>query len=244
MPAAWTLQGTAFHAAIEQYERSRRALPLREVIDFYYLTWDTGLTEMKKREPDQSKWLTGSKTSGEKDSATRRERGAAQVAGYVDFAERSPFEIWESPDGPAVELEFRAELGGVEVLGYIDQVLEAPDGALWVRDLKTGSRLPDSALQLGVYAEALEQKYSMRPRWGDFFMCKNNGPTKPYDLSGYTAERLGRWFARLDRAVKAGVFIPNPGDSCRTCNVSRFCDAVGSDRETYGGYNLDRLPSS
>jgi hypothetical protein len=118
-------------------------------------------------------------------------------------------------------------------------VLEAPDGDLWVRDVKTGSKLPDSALQLGVYAEAVEQTYGLRPRWGDYFMCKNNSPTKPFDLSGYTAARLGRWFARLDRAVNAGVFIPNPGDACRTCSVSRFCDAVGEDRETYGGSDLD-----
>jgi hypothetical protein len=70
-------------------------------------------------------------------------------------------------------------------------------------------------------------------------MCKNNAPTKPADLSGYTTARLGRWFARLDHAVNAGVFIPNPGDACRVCSVSQYCDAVGDDRETYGGSDLD-----
>lgn len=215
-------------------------LSLTECLAVYFNAWDGGIAALQAVEPDRSKWLTGSKTiSGFKDVGRRRDRGAAQVAAYFEFSESNPFEIWQSPDGPAVELEFRITLGGVEVLGYIDQVLEAPDGALWVRDIKTGTKLPDSALQLGVYAEAVEQTYGIRPRWGDYFMCKNNAPTKPADLSCYTAARLGRWFARLDRAVKAGVYIPNPGDACRTCAVSRWCDAVGEDRDTYGGSDLD-----
>jgi hypothetical protein len=208
-------------------------------LEVYYAAWDAGLAEMQAREPDMSKWLTGSKTTGFTDAGRRRSRGADQVIGYCLAVRSSPFVIWESPDGPAVELEFRITLGGVEVVGFIDQVLEAPDGGLHVRDLKTGTKLPDSPLQLGVYAEAIEQQYGIRPRWGDYFMCKNNAPTKPADLSGYTADRLGRWFARLDRAVKAGVFIPSPGDACRTCAVARWCDAVGEDRDTYGGSDLD-----
>jgi hypothetical protein len=240
-PAAWTLQGTAVHAAVEFYERSLRTATLADVVAHFYSAWDTGLMWMQKAEPDMSRWLTGTpKTKGDADAARRRQRGAEQVAAYIGYAQASPFDIWQTPDGaPAVELEFRVVLGGVEVLGYIDQVLEAPDGSLWVRDVKTGTKLPESPLQLGVYAEALEQKYGVRPAQGDFFMCKNNAPTRPHDLSGFTSARLGRWFARVDRAIKAGVFIPNPGESCRTCSVSRWCDAVGSDRDTYGGTELD-----
>jgi RecB family exonuclease len=195
---------------------------------------------MQKAEPDLDRWRTGTpKTKGGVDATRRRQRGAEQVAAYIGYRRGDPFEIWESPDGPAVELEFRVELGGVEVLGYIDQVLEAPDGSLRVRDIKTGTKLPESAFQLGVYAEAVEQMYGVRPAFGDFFMCKNNAPTSAFDLRAYTTERLGRWFARLDRAVSVGAFIPNPGDACRTCGVARFCDAVGSDRDTYGGSDLD-----
>jgi hypothetical protein len=215
--------------------------PLSDVLDFYYGAWDTGLARMVETEPDLKKWRTGTpKTKGDVDAGRRRQRGAEQVAAYIGYRQGDPFEIWQTPTGdPAVELEFSVTLGGVQVLGYIDQVLEAPDGSLWVRDIKTGSKLPDSAVQLGVYAEAIEQMYGERPGFGDFFMCKNNEPTKPYDLSKYTAQRLGRWFARLDRAINARVFIPNPGDACRTCGVARFCDAVGNDRDTYGGSDLD-----
>lgn len=224
---------------MEAYEKSGRALSLGDMVSVYFEAWDSGIEALKAIEPDLSKWLTGSKTSGFTDVGRRRERGADQVMAYFQFSQANPFEIWESPDGPAVELHFSIVLGGVEVVGFIDQVLEAPDGGLWVRDVKTGTRLPDSAFQLGVYGVAVEQLYGIRPRWGDYFMCKNNAPTKAYDLSTYTADRLGRWFARLDRAVNAGVYIPNPGDACRTCSVSRYCDAVGPDWETYGGYNLD-----
>ena len=217
-------------------------MSLSEVIDAYYAAWDTGITRMQQAEPDLKRWMTGTpKTKGDVDAAKRRQRGAEQVASYIGSRQSDPFEIWTTPDGePAVELEFTVQLGGIEVLGYIDQVLETPDGeALHVRDLKTGTRLPDSALQLGVYAEAVEQKYGIRPAFGDYWMAKNVAPTAPFDLSKYTTARLGRWFARLDRAITAGVFIPNPGESCRTCGVAKWCDAVGVDRETYGGSDLD-----
>ena len=241
MPAAWTLQGTAVHEAVEFYEKSDSAVELGDVLAVYYEAWDTGLMHMQETEPDLSKWMTGTpKTKGNVDAGNRRKRGAEQVAAYIGYRQNDPFEIWETPDGRlAVELEFRVVLGGVEVLGYIDQVLEAPDGSLRVRDIKTGTKLPESAVQLGVYAEAVEQMCGVRPGFGDFFMCKNNAPTSAYDLSKYTTERLGRWFARLDRAINARVFIPNPGDACRVCGVSRYCDAVGSDRDTYGGSDLD-----
>jgi hypothetical protein len=241
VPAAWTLQGTAVHAAVEHWELSGQTASLEETLGVFYASWDTGFTKMQKAEPDLDLWRTGTpRTKGGTDAARRRQRGAEQVAAYIGYRRDDPFKIWAAPDGRlAVELKFRIELGGIEVLGYIDQVLEAPDGSLRVRDLKTGTKLPESAFQLGVYAEAVEQAFGVRPAYGDFFMCKNNAPTDAFDLSGYTTERLGRWFARLDRAINAGAFIPNPGDACRTCGVARFCDAVGSDRETYGGSDLD-----
>jgi RecB family exonuclease len=199
-----------------------------------------GLNAYSAVQPDHSKWLTGSpRVGGQSDLLKRAVRCIDQTSAYWHWSQSNLFDIWQSPDGPAVELQFSIVLGGVKVVGFIDQVLELPDGDLWVRDIKTGSKLPNSPLQLGVYAEAVEQTYGIRPRWGDYFMCKNNAPTKPFDLDGYTAARLGRWFARLDRAINAGVFIPNPGDACRVCSVSQYCDAVGSDRETYGGSDLD-----
>jgi RecB family exonuclease len=221
---------------VEALERSGRTLPLHDTVSVYLAEWESGIADLRAREPDMSKWLTGSKTiSGIKDAERRRQRGADQTSAYWHWTRAQPLDIWESPDGPAVELKFSIVLGGVEVVGFIDQVLEDPMGSLFVRDIKTGTKLPDSAFQLGVYAEAIHQLYGIRPRFGDFYMAKNTAPTKPFDLSGYTAARLGRWFARLDRAVNAGAYIPNPGDACRTCSVSRWCDAVGEDRDTYGG---------
>jgi putative RecB family exonuclease len=126
---------------------SGQLLPLAEVLKVYEQSWNTGFTKMQQAEPDLDRWRTGTpKTKGGTDAARRKQRGAEQVAAYIGYRQGDPFDIWETPDGKkAVELEFKVVLGGVEVLGYIDQVLEAPDGTLRVRDLKTGTPLFSSA---------------------------------------------------------------------------------------------------
>lgn len=49
------------------------------------------------------------------------------------------------------EVECHATFGGVEVLGFIDQILEDPEGRLVVRDLKTGKPKDSHAAQLQLY---------------------------------------------------------------------------------------------
>jgi hypothetical protein len=58
-------------------------------------------------------------------------------------------------------------------------------------------------------------------------MSKNVDTTTPYDLARYTEGVVGSWFKQMDEAEKAGIYLPNPGDSCRTCGVQEFCLVVG-----------------
>src|SRR5690606_40927541 len=75
--------------------------------------------------------------------------------------------IWVAEDGtPGIELGFDVDLDGVRVRGYIDQVLKADsDDSVRVRDVKTGAQ-PGDALQLKVYAVALEDTYDVRAPTG------------------------------------------------------------------------------
>lgn len=235
-PAAWLVQGTAVHAAIEAYELSYRELSAANAVDIFNATYDAGIEELAAREPNLDRWLTGNgRVKGATDIVRRAEVGAQQVTDYIATIPFVGLNIWEpAPDYLAIELPFEIDLDGVIVKGFIDQVLEdARSGGLLVRDLKTGTKLPDTPFQLGVYAIAVEQIFGVRPGYGDFWMFKNGGPTAPYDLSDFTRPRVARWFREMDRSESAGIYLPSPGDGCRVCSVSEWCDAVGSRRNDY-----------
>jgi RecB family exonuclease len=232
--AAWFVQGTAFHEAVEKWERSFRAYGPDQMAEWYEEAWDREMAAALAVEPDTSRWLTGGVTKPETDIKRRRERGRDQVEAYFEYAIEAPERVWQPVDGqPAVELPFTLTLGGVTVKGFIDQVVEYPDGHLRVRDLKTGTKLPDTAFQLAVYDHALEAMFDVKPGFGDYFMAKNNAPTDPWNLQDYDREKVGRWFRDMDKAVRLGLFLPNPGDACRTCTVRRYCDFNGIDASQY-----------
>ncbi|WP_436776084.1 RecB family exonuclease [Yinghuangia sp. YIM S09857] len=218
-PAAWTIQGTAFHAAVEYFERHQD-----DPLSTYYDTYDTAIAAAKEAEPDLSRWMRGGRKKTEKDISDRREAGAEQVRGYLAYAADVPFRIWRDPDGlPGIEYEFRVRLGGVEVLGYIDQILAWPNGAVTVRDFKTGSRENNKPFQLKVYALAIEQMWETPVRYGDFWMARDSAPTKFYDLATFQSGEVERQFENMDAAEKAGFYLANPGSNCFACGVKDHC---------------------
>lgn len=229
-PAAWFTQGTAFHTATEAWENSRREISDDTVVETFYLEYDTLIAQDLHREPDLNNWLTGGRTKAQTDIDNRRARGANQVIDYLKYCNSSPERVWSTKDDVAVEVEFHLDLDGLIILGYIDQLIVWPDGQVSVRDLKTGTKRPDWAFQLGVYALAVEQDWGYRPRYGDYYIAKDGRPDPLVDLSRFTRPMLTRWFHNLDKAVKLGAFVPNPGDGCRTCAVQDFCQAIDGER--------------
>jgi RecB family exonuclease len=232
--AAWFIQGTAYHEAVEKWEKSNRAYGPDVMAEWFEEAWDREYAAALAVEPDTARWLTGGVTKPAKDIERRRERGRDQVEAYFEYAIEAPERIWEPVEGmPAIELPFTVNFGEVVVKGYIDQVVIYPDGHLRVRDLKTGTKLPDTAFQLAVYDHAIEDMFGEKAGFGDYFMAKNNAPTEPWNLQDYDREKVTRWFRNMDRAVKLGIFLPSPGDACRTCTVRRYCDFNGVDRRQY-----------
>ncbi|MFF0481088.1 RecB family exonuclease [Streptomyces sp. NPDC004435] len=232
--AGWFIQGTAYHEAVERWEKSYRAYGPEVMADWFEEAWEREYAKAVAIEPDISRWLTGGMTKPETDLKRRRERGRDQVEAYFEYAIEAPERIWEPIEGqPAIELSFSLDLDGIEVKGFIDQVVEYPDGHLRVRDLKTGTKLPDTAFQLAIYDHAVNAMFGEKPGFGDYFMAKNNAPTDPWNLQDYSLEKVTRWFRNMDKAVRLGLFLPNPGDACRTCTVRRFCDFNGIDARQY-----------
>lgn len=83
----------------------------------------------------------------------------------------------------AIELPFSMEIGGREVIGYIDRVFWDPaTGEHIVLDIKSGS-LPDGKLQLGDYGVALSQVYGVIARTGAYWQASpGRGRTRTVPL--------------------------------------------------------------
>lgn len=233
-PAGWFVQGVAFHHAAEVWERSCREIPESEILAIYYAEYDRLVEAGKLKEPNLNRWMTGGRTKGSDDVPRRRARGAEQLRGYFRYVRQAKERVFLiGPDEPAVEVEFSLDLDGLEVIGFIDQLIVWPGGQVGPRDLKTGSKLPDWPFQLGIYRLAIEELFGFLPEWGDFYMAKNDLPLKPMNLARFTRERVTRWFHDLDKQIEQQLFLPNVGDGCRTCGVSDFCSAVGARAHEY-----------
>ncbi|MFC4114120.1 RecB family exonuclease [Nonomuraea zeae] len=230
LPAAWSIQGSAFHKAAEAYERSMRTMTVYQAQEVFDATWHELLAKAKEQQPNLGMWLRGGRKSTESDIVERYAAGLGQVSDYIDFTHHEPWVPWELPDGrPATEVGFRTEIGGVLMVGYIDLILEDPwTGEVRVRDLKTGSKVPYTPLQLVIYGRAVEQVFGVRVRRGDYYMARDAAPTEPIDLDRFGDELLEEWLVGMDvmeRAGReAGAYPPSPSaDTCWTCAVKHRC---------------------
>ena len=157
--------------------------------------------------------------------------GPALVQRYIDWYEsHEDVKVWMTPDGnPAIELELQVNFGSIPVKMAIDQVL-LMGSALVVIDLKTSAKAPESARQLGIYASGIELAYGIRPKYGAYFLPKDEPPfQKPIDLSApqYGIRYLEREFQLAEKGITDGIFVANPGRPCGRCGVAHACLANG-----------------
>lgn len=150
------------------------------------------------------------------------------IRNYVDWRLASGYELADLPGhGPAIEVPFLIDLGGVVVKGYIDRVFMR-DGIPLILDLKTGKK-PETIEQLGIYRIALETLYGRDFRWGAYLYDikgGNGGPTftAPYDLRVLSAEMLVQQFGKVNQVIDLGLFVAKPSDFCFHCGVREHCE--------------------
>ncbi|MGW5735765.1 MULTISPECIES: RecB family exonuclease [Streptomyces] len=227
LQAGWFAQGTATHVALEAYERSGRRLSVDEVIELGKIAWHQEIGAMHEKDPDLDNWLRGGRKSTDTDLTERFARVHEHIAGYIAWCEANAEHEWlyTMPDGsPATEVEFELDVNGVRVIGAIDLIIETPEGLI-VRDIKTGTKIPDSPIQLAVYRWAIERLTGQLPYRADYFMTKDYKPSKPVDVSRYTWPMVESWFKHLEAGIAAEVFPANPG-SCFPCTVKNSCEYV------------------
>lgn len=231
-PAAWLPQGLGVHEAAEAFEKSGRTMSVEEAQEVFRESYAKHTGRLCEETPNFDYWFASGPYKGENDVARRFNLGLDQVARYVDYyTDLHPEEvIWITPEGePAIELGFNMDLDGVQVRGFLDQVIVVPqaDGKpdeLRVRDVKTGKK-PGDDFQLAVYAVAVNELHGTDIVTGDYWMGQQGKPTKErYNLDYWTRERVAEEFHKVDQGIRAGDFAASPEASkCRFCPVSSAC---------------------
>lgn len=232
-PAAWLHHGVAVHEAIEAYERDGRTHTADQLKEIFVTEYRSRIERTKLEWPDMDSWLVGGRKKTEADIEDREVQGQLQIDDYLRYAEEHATE-WRIV---ATEVEFTIDLGGVEVFGYIDAIRQYADGSLAVVDLKSGSSVPGSAMQLGVYSHAVAEYMGVLPTRGIFVKlarpASGSAKAKPtteleHDLTPWTRDLLGRMFHDMDRSEAKSIFIPNPQDGCqRFCAAAQYCTVPG-----------------
>lgn len=169
--------------------------------------------------PNFDYWERSGPYDGRTDIERRWGIGMAQVAAYIKYYQEHPDEVPDTYGGDlAVEFSFDVMFGDVNVRGLIDVVVDKKP-----RDNKTGKK-PGDDFQLGTYAGALKVMYDIPFTTGDYWMAQQGRPTRPYDLTGWSLERLADEYGEVDEKIKAEDFTPNPStENCMFCSVRNSC---------------------
>lgn len=228
----WLAGGSAVHETTEHYDlmRSVGNADIFRAEDVWDVFFDRQLEELRSKEPNEHKWR---RSASEGDIDAWRRAGLSFVQSYIDWRERSPWEIWTTPDGePAIELDISGRLPGcpVEIKAYLDRIMYDPVFKKhWIVDLKTSKKPPQSAAQFEVYAALVKVKYGLRVSDGAAFMNRRATLSKPFDLSEVTPEGVGAVFGEAWKQVQSGEF-PATGianGACFICDTSSSCHARG-----------------
>lgn len=229
-PALWLAGGSAVHEVTEAYDRMAVKSP--QVFDVqanWDILFDAQLAKLRAKDPNEWNW----KRSNSEPIEVWNQMGPEFVQSYIDWRQRSPYEIWTTPDGvPAIELDVSGVLPGcpVEIKGALDRVMHDPVfDQLIIVDIKTSKRPPKTPDQFGVYAALLEAKYGVRARLGAPFMNRRAALGAPYELASYTADMVGAMFGEAWKQILAGDF-PATGietNDCFLCDTSSSCFAKG-----------------
>lgn len=249
-PAWWLVGGSAVHEVTEHLDREAFEVGLEPhnldvTIEIERLSREK-LTELVAAEEEKSgvpseQWFAAGRGTGQ-GKQYWWENAPKMVSNWLQWRTEKGWEIatipgnWDDNEAvwgqtPLIEYEFEIQIGPVSVKGAPDRVMVLPNGDWVVVDLKSGSSTPKEPLQLGLYATVLELLGFTRPKYGTFVKVKDGESTPLVPLEKYSERYFLDLFTglrgQLDLAVETGSFLPNVGDSCRTCSVQSSCYAIG-----------------
>jgi CRISPR/Cas system-associated exonuclease Cas4 (RecB family) len=173
------------------------------------------------------------KNPNKEDKVWWDDNGKKMFFDFINVWQESQMEIWTSPQGvPGIEIEFNNNFGDVLIKAFADLVAILPTGEVAIIDFKTGKYTPDSAMQLGIYACAMEMTFGFRPTRGFYYSARKAQFIEVRGLDRWTIPIMTELFAQFTRGLDAEIFLPNVGMSCMSCGVKEYCYAVGGQLST------------
>lgn len=231
--AVWFVGGSAVHRATEEWDLAQVRGTSIDLPAVWRQVFHEELEKAKAADPDVLGWrkagVKKDNPQGEDINHWFAQLGPKLVQAYTAWRQRSGWQIWTTPDGePAIELDLGGALPGMSIpfKGYADRVFYDPVfDALRLVDLKTGSRKPETGLQLGVYGAAITHRYGAVVPTGAAFMNRQGALSDAWPLAKYTPEYIGANFEQTYQAIQSGYFVPKEGRHCGLCGVSASCFA-------------------
>ena len=176
-------------------------------------------------------WRTGGRATkanpNKEDKVWWDVNGKQMFYDFINAWSESGFDILVSPEGvPGIEIGFNNSFGDVPIKAYADAVVTVGNEVAVV-DFKTGNYMPDSSLQLGIYASLMEMQFGIRPTMGFYYSARKAEFIQAVGMHRWTIPVLTEMFAQFERGLKAEIFLPNLGMNCGTCGVKDYCYAYG-----------------
>lgn len=229
-PAWWFISGSAIHEASEALDLGQETDPAEAFLSRFHKAVEATLDEGWEFEQIRAGGRVSNLWPNKENFDFWVAEGPGMVANWVAWRDARFAEGWSflDMDGrAAIEVKVDIEFPDVRVVGYIDRIMIDRWGQAVTVDLKSGSREPDSSLQLGVYGIGMQQNYGISVPLGTYFMARKGTNTEPASLMKYSHELVGSWFGMAKRAIESEVFIPKVGPFCNGCAVSKFCSIKG-----------------
>ena len=157
------------------------------------------------------------------------ENGPVMLENFFTAWDATGWQVWTTPEGvPGIELEFNLDYGDVRIKSFVDLVAVTGDGELIIVDWKTGSNMPSNAMQLALYATAVEKQFGLKPSAGYYYNARN-AVFEPADIGRWTIPLFTELFRQFEDSVQRRIFIPNLGMMCKSCFVKDYCYAYGGE---------------
>jgi hypothetical protein len=155
--------------------------------------------------------------------------GLEMVDTFIQWWKNSNWKIYVADGRAHIEADYNVMFGDIPVRGFVDLIAVTPDGHISIIDYKTGSYMPDSGMQLGLYACCVEITTGVRPTKGFFYNARQGIMEEVTDLSRWTIPLFTELFKQFEKAVQAEIFLPAIGMMCKSCSVNKYCYAYGGE---------------
>lgn len=227
-PSVGAAAGTAVHTGAEQLLRAKwagKAITLDQALE----------PAIAGFQEEIGKGAIWDDTTPNCNTAEQQIRGMIEAYLHGPLATEMPLTI---NDGPAVELELKANAGdGWTLTGHVDLVTDKQ----WVRDTKTGALVRPYHAQLGAYSLLVRSNKILQAVKGSAIdFIKRAGKTKPQPpcaVQTYAVapcernaaaliQRIKEDMARFDATGEVNVFMAN--QMSMMCSI-KYCPAYGTE---------------